>query len=175
MTLFFKCAATAAIVMAAALSGCQRPAKPAAKQVKALAEKDVAPDFELKDVNGQVVKLAEQRGKVVLLNFWATWCGPCKMEIPWFIEFQQKYKDKGFTVIGVAEDDEGWEVVKPYLEKKQVNYPVVLFTTQLEQAYGGIEALPTTFLLDRQGRVMATHVGLVTKKEYSDEIEKLLE
>jgi thiol-disulfide isomerase/thioredoxin len=85
-----------------------------------------APDFSLTDANGFRVKLSDDRGKVVLLNFWATWCGPCKIEIPWFIEFENIYKNRGFAVLGVSMDDDGWRAVKPFLREKAVNYRVVL-------------------------------------------------
>jgi thiol-disulfide isomerase/thioredoxin len=143
--------------------------------VKAAGARKVAPDFTLKDVNGQPVKLNDFKGKVVLLNFWATWCGPCKIEIPWFIEFERTYKDRGFAVIGVALDEEGWEVVKPYIEMRRVNYRVVLGNPQVEQLYGGVESIPMSFVLDREGRVARTHLGLVSKKEYVNDIEQLLE
>jgi peroxiredoxin len=133
-----------------------------------------APDFALKDVNGQTVKLSDLKGKVVLLNFWATWCGPCKLEIPWFMDFEQRFKDRGFAVIGVSMDDEGWEIVKPYLEERKVNYRVVIGNDHIAQAYGGVDALPTTFIVDRQGRIVSTHVGLVRKSDYQNDIESLL-
>jgi peroxiredoxin len=134
-----------------------------------------APDFELKDGSGAAVKLADYRGKVVLLNFWATWCGPCKIEIPWFMEFQQQYKDKGFEVLGVAMDDDGWTAVKPYVSEHKMNYRVVLGTDSVATAYGGIDSLPTTFVIDQQGRITASHIGLVNKDEYVKEIQQLLE
>ena len=133
-----------------------------------------APDFSLKDVNGRPVKLSDFRGKVVLLNFWATWCGPCKVEIPWFIEFEQKYKDRGFAVIGVSMDEEGWEVVKPYLADRRINYRVVIGTEKVGEAYGGVESLPTSFMIDKEGRIISTHVGLVSKSDYENEIVQLL-
>ncbi len=142
--------------------------------VKPAKSRKVAPEFALKDVNGQPVKLSDYRGKIVLLNFWATWCGPCKMEIPWFIEFEQKFKDKGFAVLGVSMDEEGWEVVKPYLEKQKVNYRVVVGDDSIAQAYGGVDSLPTTFLLDREGKIASLHIGLVSKSNYQNEIEDLL-
>lgn len=144
-------------------------------QAKAVEKRNPAPGFTLKDVDGHSVKLADLKGKVVLLNFWATWCGPCKIEIPWFVEFQKQYKDQGFTVLGVAVDDEGWQVVRPYIASRGVNYPVMIGDDLVQQLYGGIEALPTTFVIDRQGRIAATHVGLVGKKDYADEIEQLLQ
>jgi len=110
----------------------------------------------------------------VLLNFWATWCGPCKIEIPWFVEFEQKYKDKGFAVIGVAMDEEGWEIVKPYLQKSKINYRVVIGNDQIAGMFGGVESLPTTFIIDKAGRITSTHVGLVSKSEYENEIVQLL-
>ena len=119
-----------------------------------------APDFALKDTNGNMVRLSDFRGKVVLVDFWATWCGPCKIEIPWFKEFERQYKDKGFAVIGVSMDDGGWEVVKPFLTFMKINYRVVLGTDALADQYGGIEAMPTTFLIDQEGNIAATHIGL---------------
>jgi peroxiredoxin len=140
-------------------------------------EKDrkVAPDFALKDVTGKTVKLSDYHGKVVLLNFWATWCEPCQVEIPWFIEFQKSYKDRNFAVLGVSMDDDGWDSVKPYLEQRKINYRVVVATEDLSGKYGGIENLPTTFVIDRQGRIAAAHVGLVSKSRYENDIRNLLD
>jgi len=142
--------------------------------VKPAKDRKVAPDFNLKDANGQAVKLSDYKGKVVLLNFWATWCGPCKVEIPWFADFEQRYRDKGFAVLGVAMDDEGWEVVKPYSEKAKINYRLVIGNDQLAELYGGVESLPTSFIVDKEGRVAKAHVGLVSKSDYENEIKELL-
>jgi cytochrome c biogenesis protein CcmG/thiol:disulfide interchange protein DsbE len=109
-----------------------------------------------------------------LLNFWATWCGPCKIEIPWFIEFQQRYKDQGFAVLGISMDEEGWEVIKPYMERNPVNYRILLGTDMVAEQYGGVDSLPTTFLIDGEGRIASTHVGLVSKSEYEKGIQELL-
>ena len=136
-----------------------------------------APDFQLKDANGQTFRLADYKGKVVLLNFWATWCGPCRIEIPWFADFERTYKDRGFAVIGIAMDDDGWEVVKPYVEQRKMNYRVAVGTPEVEQLYsggGGMESLPTTFVIDRDGKVADIHIGLISKSNYEDEIEELL-
>jgi peroxiredoxin len=133
-----------------------------------------APDFTLRDGDGRVVHLSDFRGKVVLLNFWATWCGPCKFEIPWFIEFQNRYKSDGFTVLGVSMDDNGWSAVRPYMASARMNYPVVLGNSKVSLAYGGIEALPTTLVLDRDGKIQYLHAGLAGKDEYREEILTLL-
>ncbi|MCC6585406.1 MAG: TlpA family protein disulfide reductase [Bryobacterales bacterium] len=142
--------------------------------VKAEKDRKKAPDFELKDSMGRSVKLSDYKGKVVLLNFWATWCGPCKLEIPWFVEFEQKFKDKGFAVLGVSMDEDGWDVVKPYLQRAQVNYRVLLGTDSVAQMYGGVDSLPTSFLIDKEGRIAAVHVGLVSKGDYHNDINHLL-
>ena len=143
--------------------------------VKSENERKVAPDFALKDSNGATVKLSDYKGKVVLLDFWATWCGPCKIEIPWFIEFEQTYKDKGFAVLGVSMDEDGWTAVKPYLLEHKLNYRVALGNEQVGQMYGGLDALPTTFMIDRAGKIAKVHIGLETGKDgFQNEINSLL-
>ena len=137
---------------------------------------NAAPAFLSETLAGQPVKFpGDYRGKLVLLDFWATWCGPCKIEIPWFMEFERKFKDRGFAVIGVAMDDEGWEVVKPFVADVAVNYRIVQGSDTIAQLYGGVQALPTTFLVDRLGKVASVHDGLASKRDFEDGIEKLLE
>jgi len=144
--------------------------------VKPEKDRKSAPEFSLKDVNGQTVRLADYKGRVVLLDFWATWCGPCKIEIPWFMEFEQQFKDRGFAVLGVAMDEDGWSVVKPYIQDLKMNYRIVLGNEQVGNMYGGVESLPTTFLIDRQGKVASVHIGLDRGKEdYKNDIVRLLE
>jgi cytochrome c biogenesis protein CcmG/thiol:disulfide interchange protein DsbE len=159
------------------LTGCvDTEVQPKSKaNVKPDAERKSAPEFSLKDVDGRNVSLAEYKGKVVLLNFWATWCGPCKIEIPWFADFEQKYKDRGFAVLGVAMDEEGWTVVKPYIAESKINYRVVMGNDSVASLYGGVDSLPTTFVLDKDGKIASTHVGLVSKSDYENEIVHLLE
>ena len=147
----------------------------AASPVKAGKDRKPAPDFLLKDADGKTVHLEDYKGKVVLLDFFATWCGPCKIEIPWFMEMERKNKDKGFSVVGVSMDDEGWEVVKPFLADLGVNYRVVIGNDATAQIYGGVDALPTTFLIDRNGKIAAVHVGLASKKVFEDGIQELLQ
>jgi peroxiredoxin len=156
-----------------ACSGNGRSVK--AASVKSPKDRKKAPDFTLKDSDGRTVRLSDYRGKVVLLNFWATWCGPCKIEIPWFIDFEQKYKDRGFAVLGIAMDDEGWDVVKPYIQERKVNYRVMMGSEEVATLYGNVESLPTTFLIDREGKIASIHVGLVGRRDYQDEILQLLD
>lgn len=138
------------------------------------ANRKPAPDFSLQDANGSTLKLSDLHGKVVLLNFWATWCGPCQMEIPWFVEFEQDYRSKGLEVVGISMDEDGWKVVKPYVQQHKMNYRVVLGNESVGQLYGGVDSLPTTFVIDRSGKVAFVHVGLAPRSEYQDEIQKLL-
>ncbi|MGA2269256.1 MAG: TlpA disulfide reductase family protein [Bryobacteraceae bacterium] len=169
--------ALAAVLLAAFLiRGCSsgpRTAKTA--PVKPDKDRHQAPDFALKDVNGKTVHLSDYHGKVVLLDFWATWCGPCKIEIPWFMDLERRNKDKGFAVLGVSMDDEGWDVVKPFLSHLGVNYRVVIGNDETAQLYGGVDALPTTFLIDRGGKIAAVHVGLADRKDFEDGVEQLLQ
>ena len=163
-------------LMALAMTACGVQSEPKAEAAapKGDPSRKAAPAFSLKDGDGRTVSLSDFKGKVVLLNFWATWCGPCKIEIPWFVEFEQKYKDRGFAVIGVAMDDEGWEVVKPYVAKSKINYRILKGTDEVASSYGGVDSLPTTLVIDQDGRIVSTHVGLVSKSEYEDDIVKLL-
>jgi peroxiredoxin len=166
----------AASVLCAALSitGCVERPSTVKAAVKAESERKPAPDFNLKDADGKAVKLSDYKGKVVLLNFWATWCGPCKIEIPWFMDFEQTYKDKNFAVLGVSLDEDGWDSVKPYIQQKKINYRVMVGTEKVAELYGDVDSLPTTFLIDREGRVAAIHVGLVSKSDYLHDINDLL-
>ena len=144
-------------------------------EAQSIKDRKPAADFTLRDANGTAVKLSDYRGKVVLLNFWATWCGPCTLEIPWFIEFEQQYKTQGFAVVGVSMDEDGWNAIKPYVAAHKMNYRVLLGDDSVSQLYGGVESLPTTFLIDRQGRVaFPPHIGLAGKNEYLKEIQSLL-
>ena len=158
------------------LASCSSVAyNPSSEMAQAAGEqRQAAPDFTLKDVHNEDVQLSEFKGKVVLLNFWATWCGPCKIEMPWFVEFQRTYKDRGFSVIAVSMDEEGWDIVRPFTEELKLNFPVVIGNDEMAEEFGGVEALPTTFIIDKEGRIAATHQGLVSKGDYEDEIESLL-
>jgi len=136
-------------------------------------ERPPAPDFSLADAGGARITLSRYRGRVVLLDFWATWCTGCKVEIPWYIEFQKKYAAQGLTSIGAAMDDEGWRIVRPYLDAHPIPYPIVIGNPELTQPYK-IANLPVTLLIDRRGRIADAHAGMVDKDAWEQEIRQLL-
>lgn len=133
------------------------------------------PEFNLQDLDGKAFTNADIEGKVVLLNFWATWCGPCKIEMPWFVDFQRKYKDRGFTVMAVSLDEDGWDPVREFAEAMEFNFPVLLGDDAVSDAFGGIMVLPTTLIVNQAGKIVFTHQGLVAKAKYEEEIEVLLD
>jgi len=137
--------------------------------------KKAAPEWQLSDVDGKAVKLSDFKGKVVILDFWATWCPPCRREIPGFVSIQRKYADKGFTVIGVSVDEQGPSVVKPFMHQLGMNYPVVMGTPKVVLDYGGITAIPTTFVIDRQGDVVTAYEGFTDQATFESVIAPLLE
>jgi len=164
-----------ALTLLALMTACSQQAVDAGESaVKPSGERNTAPDFSLMDADGKTVKLSEYKGQVVLLNFWATWCAPCKIEIPWFTEFERKHKGQGFSVLGVSLDEGGWDDVRPYLERASLNYRMLMGNDEVAMLYGGVEALPTTFLIDREGRIGSVHVGLVSKGEYENDLDVLL-
>ena len=142
-----------------------------------------APDFTVKDLDDKNVSLAQYKGKVVLVNFWATWCEPCRVEIPLLIQFQNKYSARGFTILGIAVDEEGKKVVQPYVEKERfdvngtptpMNYPIVIGDSSVADKFGGIIGYPTSFLISRDGRIVQRILGPVNEIELSKKIEGLL-
>jgi thiol-disulfide isomerase/thioredoxin len=133
-----------------------------------------APGWKLTDLNGRSVSFSDFRGKVVILDFWATWCAPCRVEIPQFVALQKQYGAKGLTVIGVSLDEQGLDVVKKFVKGLAVNYPIVIGNEKVAEAYGGIDAIPTTFVIDRQGRIVGRHMGYDDKTVFEKEIQPLL-
>jgi thiol-disulfide isomerase/thioredoxin len=130
-------------------------------------------DFVLKDEHNVPVKMADYKGKVVLLNFWATWCGPCRLEIPAFVELYAKYKDQGFVVVGVSVDDSP-EELQPFMKEYRMNYPVLQMTPDVETAFGPFYGYPTTFFIARDGSICTKHLGPASKARFEQEIKALL-
>ena len=132
-------------------------------------------DFTLEDMNGNDVAFESLRGKVVLLNFWATWCGPCKIEIPWFIEFAERHKNDGLIVLGLSVDDPA-DKIQAFAEEYDVNYPMLvgLGREDFQEAYGPVWGIPTTFFIDREGTLCRTHAGIVNREEFEKDIADLL-
>jgi peroxiredoxin len=133
-----------------------------------------APNWELKDLDGKTVKFSDFRGHVVILDFWATWCAPCRVEIPHFVELQKQYSYKSLTVIGVSLDEQGAEVAKKFVKRLGVNYTIVIGNQKVVEAYGGVYVIPTTFVIDRQGRIASEHIGYDDKAAFEKEIQSLL-
>lgn len=145
-----------------------------AGEVTAANLRKTAPEFTLVDSNGASIKLSDYKGKVVLLDFWATWCHGCKTEIPWYMEFQDRYRGKGLSVIGVAMDEDGWKSVRPFIKKTGINYTIVVGNQQLATQYGA-GSLPVTLLIDRDGKVAGSHAGMVDKGAFEKDLEAVLQ
>src|SRR5271170_4551958 len=148
----------------------------------AQASRKSAPGFSLTSADGTLINLADYRGKVVLLDFWATWCGGCKLEIPWYMEFDEKYRQQGLAVIGVSMDEDGWKAVKPFLARKMdpetggntaMKYPVVIGSDQLAKEYN-LTSMPMTLLIDRQRKIALSHTGVVNRNDFEGHILQLL-
>ncbi|HKS79997.1 MAG TPA: TlpA disulfide reductase family protein [Candidatus Acidoferrales bacterium] len=151
-------------------------------QLIAKAMRKNAPQFHLRSADGKIVQLSDFKGKVVLVNFWATNCGGCVLEIPSFIELQRKYGDKSFTVVGISADipygglkgpEEAWQKVRPFVAQHHINYPIVMGDDAVIDAFG-FKAYPATFLIDKSGLIAASYVGVVSKDDVSSNISKLL-
>lgn len=138
-----------------------------------MAADTVAPDFALPDADGKEVRLSALRGNVVLVDFWATWCGGCKTELPWFVAFDKKYREQGLKVIGVSMDDGGMQAVKPFLKEHGISYPVVMGNDSLAARFG-LKSMPMTVLIDRSGQIAVSHTGVVDRAAFEQRIQELL-
>ncbi|MBL9202702.1 MAG: TlpA family protein disulfide reductase [Opitutaceae bacterium] len=162
------------------LTGCGKPAttgdaatKPVSSALAALPKIGPAPAWKLKDVDGKDVAFAQLKGKVVVVDFWATWCGPCRVEIPGYVAMQKKYGDQ-LAIVGVSLDQGGPEVVKAFAAKYGINYALVMGDDEIQKAFGGIEAIPTTFLIDRDGQIRDRKVGAEHSETYEQKVAAVL-
>src|SRR5271167_2136714 len=140
-----------------------------------ITQSTVAPDFSLEALDGKTLRLSDLRGKAVLLNFWATWCGPCKIEMPWFVDFQNQYGSQGLQIVGVAMDDASKEDIGKFAKDLGVNYPILIGKESVGDQYGGVPALPETFLIGRDGKIIDKIIGLKGKADIEESIRKALD
>jgi len=168
------------ILLSIAGIGCNGGQKDSPKQQKTQTQQkdtsvqNLAPDFSIKDITGKTITLSDYRGKVVILDFWDTWCPPCRRGIPDFIDLYNEYKDSGFVIIGLAFGREGEQKVKDFVKEYGMNYPVVVATQEVGEAYGPIRSIPTAFIISKKGEVMKRYVGLRPKSEFEHDIQYLL-
>lgn len=174
LPLIFAGLCIAAVAAVLALTSVRKPFTSPNEATTISASPTPSPAWELKGVDGKTVKSTDFAGMVVILDFWATWCGPCRMEIPGFIELQKEYAKDGLAVVGVSLDQEGATVLKPFIEQMGINYPIVIGDENIVNAFGGVQSIPTTFIIDRSGQIVGKHVGYTAKAEFESEIKPLL-
>jgi cytochrome c biogenesis protein CcmG/thiol:disulfide interchange protein DsbE len=143
-----------------------------------------APQFSLEDLSGKKVSLADYKGKAVLINFWATWCGPCKLETPWLVDLRNQYAGKGFEILGVSTDDidrgdakmfgQEKKEISDFVQRMHMPYPVLIEGDSVSKPYGGLDAMPTSFFVDRSGKIVAATMGITSKDDIEANIEKAL-
>ena len=160
-------------VVALCLLGLYIASRRTAQQPKPKASGNLAPDFTVKDIDGRMLTLSDYKGKVVLLNFWATWCAPCRTEIPHFVEMQNRFGPDGFQVIGISMDDDA-KPVREFAQQFGLNYPVAVGDDKLAEGYGGVLGLPISFVIDREGRIYAKHIGAADAAVFDNEVRGLL-
>jgi peroxiredoxin len=167
---FCNLAGVLAVVL---LSASSLRSSPHAADLTVATDRKPAPSFSVKDQNGKPLVLSGYRGKVVLLNFWATWCHGCQTEIPWFAEFQKQYDGSGLVVVGLSMDEDGWKSVTPYLQEKKLNYAIGIGNDALAKQYG-LDKMPLTVLIDKDGKIAETHSGVVDRVGIEHDIQTLL-
>ena len=160
-------------IVALCLLGIYVAGRRSAQKPKPTASGNLAPDFTLTDLDGRKLTLSDYRGKVVLLDFWATWCGPCRTEIPHFVEMQNTYGPQGFQVIGISMDDDA-KPVREFAQHYKLNYPVAVGDDKLADRFGGVLGLPVNFIIDRQGRIHAKYLGATDVSVFDEAVKNVL-
>jgi peroxiredoxin len=155
--------------------GYHKARRPGASLTSHLTQSSPAPDFSLVALDGKTMRLSDFRGKAVLLNFWATWCGPCKIEMPWLVDLQKQYGAQGLQIVGVAMDDASKEDIAKFASDMGVNYPILIGKEAVGNDYGGVPALPETFVIARDGKIVDKIIGIRGKAEFEDVIKKALD
>ena len=155
--------------------GYHKARRSGAGSVPRLSQSTIAPDFSLESLDGKTLRLSDLRGKAVLLNFWATWCGPCKIEMPWFVDLQKQYGSQGLQIVGVAMDDASKEDIGKFAKDMGVNYPILIGKESVGDQYGGVPALPESFLISRDGKIVDKIIGLRGKADIEEAVKKALD
>jgi peroxiredoxin len=163
-----------AVAIAAMLFFAVRRARRPNAGAQVAATGKLAPDFTLQTLDGKKVSLSDYRGKAVLVNFWATWCGPCNIEMPWLVDLHKKYAAQGFEILGISMDDVGPKDVAKFAQEKHVDYPILIGEDSVGDAYGGIPFLPGNFYIDRSGKIVDKGFGLKGKAEIEEDIQKII-
>lgn len=166
---------TAVVIAVGLYIGYHNARRPSLSLSPHLSQSSPAPDFSLEALDGKTMRLSDFRGKAVLLNFWATWCGPCKIEIPWFVDLQKEYGAQGLQIVGVAMDDASKEEIGKFAQDMGVNYPILIGKESVGQEYGGVDGLPESFLIARDGKIVERIIGLRGRAEIEDAIKKALD
>lgn len=160
-------------IVALCLLGLYIAGRRTARKPRASASGNLAPDFTVSDINGKKLSLSEFKGKVVLLDFWATWCAPCRAEIPHFVEMQEKYGPQGFQVVGISMDDDA-KPVREFAREYKMNYPIAVGDDKLAESFGGVLGLPVNFIIDREGRIVKKFLGATEVSTFDEEVADLL-
>jgi peroxiredoxin len=160
-------------IVALGLLGLYLAGRRTAQKPKLSASGNLAPDFSVTAIDGKTISLADYKGKVVLLDFWATWCAPCRTEIPHFVDMQNKYGSEGFQVIGISMDDDA-KPVREFSQQYKLNYPVAVGDDKLAERYGGVLGLPVNFIIDRDGRIYSKHLGATDVSVFDQEVQHFL-